>query len=275
MRSIPLILSILFVTNMSFSQNMFWNNYSEINPANSGLENKLDFNNSYQTKFSENINTYPKTFQSNINTRLAEKHGVGLLYSNYQVFTFAQIDRLGVNYNYQFLLENNRKISLGAYFGGRWLNYKGGFYELISNKTISNPEMNFGISYIGEHIYTGISIVQINIDKSALSSYSSLLNVNFRYKFNLTDNFDLFAEVLLTSDNVYYNNRLSVRGVWKNKLMLGFGYARDNKFGGNFTWDIKEKLRIGYSYMYKTSDLDFGSIGSRSTHEFTLGFRFK
>lgn len=277
-------LLFLFFPLISFTQQdplsgMFWNNYAHINPASSGMEFKHEAYATYRAQWTK-INGSPSTLFANYNTRMGEHHGLGVNYY-YETIGFTVKQQANLNYNYQFLLQEDRKIALGAALGFDHLGYDplllpstADPLPQAANNTFI-PNINLGVTYISGHIYSGLGFS--NIDPLRNEPYfnkSMHTHFNFRYHFDLTQNqkFKLFAEMLLRTDWVRLSADFNTRLLAFNQMWFGLSYRTSNIIGGNVMWDIKKKFRVGYM-----AEFNLGSLGNSfgSSHEFVLGLRLE
>ena len=135
------------------------------------------------------------------------------------------------SYNYQLSLNGGAKLSFGtainfqmhqvdwseAIFPGPYEPFP---YE--NNRDVS-LNTDFGLAYLNEKFFTGISVNQITISHFSKETNDAgfydpvpVLNAHFRYLFNLNYSLQLFPQMLLSTDfinvasqfnlNISYNN---------------------------------------------------------------------
>ncbi len=262
---------------------LYWNNYAHYNPATSGLENQYDGYVSYRNQW-QGVNGAPVTLFANANTCLKEHHGLGINYIYDKIgFTASQI--LNANYNYQFLLKNEQKLSLGAAAGiDMWtLNPEWIPPQTLNDPTLPGaqtnyyPNFNAGIAYLSKAIYVGAGFNHLNQSRSG-EVYIRMLHSYFHTRFKLAlgpqSDFNKRAYIcisgILRTDWIKSAADFDVRVVLlKNRLWVGGGYRTTKTMKLHLAWDFKEKYRIAYGFE------NFGAFDKldTSTHEFTIGFK--
>ncbi len=256
---------------------MFWNNYSNFNSAMSGFEYQQHAAATY-------INYYPALYGSyhgvhaNGGMQLAEKHGVGIVYSGDIIPVMT--NTVLVNYNYQFDLKKAGKLSTGVGLGvGRVQIRKG--YEDDYLFAIPEPQntfqLAFGAAYKWKKLLLGVASTNLNQPKnpSTGSYYGPGIGINAHasYDFNIGEKFQLTPRALFSSRGGFQNLQLNVTTTYDERFALGFSlHSRDN-YGVNIGWDIKRKFRVAYSYNVTVSKLNNGASGG--VHEFSIGYLLK
>ena len=257
---------------------MFWNNYSNLNPAMSGLQHQQHGALSIQN-YTPSLTLNQPTAQANYNMRLSGKHGVGINYSGdyYSLIN----NKIALNYNYQFNLKTAGKLSTGIGLGaGRTQFNKSQFGEDISwyNPSPYNYfNLSFGVAYSRGKLNLGVSTANLFSETNpALSSYKGYrlgLNAHVAYTFQLGENFELTPRTLFTAYNGFNQLRLNVTTTFKKKFSLGLSARNTDYLGFNIGWDIHEKFRVAYAFGTTFSKLNNGVSGG--IHEFTIGYFLK
>lgn len=287
MKRILIISLLISVKGLSQSEpqfNMFWNNYSMFNPANTGLHYKHYGNVTYLSQW-DKVEGAPNSFTANYETKLEKiNSGVGAGYLRDVIGLFTD-NRFYLNYAYQLSFENS-VLSFGSSLFFRRIGFNPNWYapETGTNSSLdpnlpigaydTKLNVNVGISYKREKLEIGLSTTQINepnytdVNFNGARHYFGLLS----YQFKLTENLNLKPTLYYKTDGVVGVLDLNALFTLKNKYWLGLSVRSTSAFGGQLGIDIKEKLRIGYAYDYFNSDL---SVYRNSTHEITLGILLK
>ena len=269
------LLTFVFLGSGVFAQRdpiitAFWNNYSIFNPATSGLEFKHQATVTYRNQW-DKVSGAPKSLFANYNTLLGKHHGVGINYT-YETIGYSKGRYLHLNYNYQFKIDDDRKISLGISPGLYNINVKGNYWpEPTAPISLTYISFNGGIAYKGKSIYTGIGVTHF----VELQKYKSLpflthdphLYVHFRKEHKIRKS-KLYVEGIYRTDFVKSKFDINVRAVFFNKLTLGSGFRFSEAIMLFGSWDFNEKFRLGYAYDFQMHLLTAVQGG----HEITLGF---
>lgn len=269
----------LLLTSSAFAQeepvsDMYWNNYSHYNPAMSAVDQKHEANVSY--KFQPNDFYTPSSLFANYGINLKGKHGLGLNYVNEQ-FGFFQVNRIKLNYNYQFKLKEGRRLSVGTSLGFSRFTMSPNWncpvcdYHLFYIVPQNNIQLDLGAAYYGRNIIAGLSETQIPIYESFDHFRSTPhLIMNFRYQGAVFSLPSFILETKLQTDFQRYQQDFNIGYNIKDFLEVGVGYRTTETVLINMTGIIKERFRVGYSFGQPLSQ----SSGSRrNIHEFTLGLR--
>ena len=95
---------------------MFWNNYSVVNPANSGF-NYRHFATVQGRAQWMSLDGYPKRLWAGYDVKIdAINSGIGVNYS-YKIFGLVEESKIQLNYNYQFEFTEEHKLGIGVSFG--------------------------------------------------------------------------------------------------------------------------------------------------------------
>lgn len=258
------------------TSDMYWNNYSYFNPAMSGVKYKHEANVSYRSQFNNEFSNYSAWF-ANYGTNIKEKHGFGLNYVNETIW-ISRVDRVKLNYNYQFELKEGRKLAVGTAVSFRSMSLSPNWFEEcpMCDPHYSFPkkvfQLDLGAAYYGKNITAGLGLTQIQIYKnSEYDDHIPHLTGNFRYEELLSfPRGSLFLETKIQTDFVRYRQDFNIGYTIKEFLEVGLGYRTSDAVSINVTGVVKKRYRIGYSYAMTINALSSYSTG---THEFTLGLR--
>ncbi len=255
---------------------MFWNNYSNFNPAMSGFQYEKHAAISAQEywKFNKGL----ETINANYNQRIFGQHGVGINYSGDLTSLINNV--LTLNYNYQFNFEKAGKLSTGIGIGAGRKQYKKNIYGsqfpiVIYPQNYFN--LTLGVAYSWKSLIVGISTTNLvpPINSSLSSPFTDRVGINIHagYAVQLGENYQLTPRLFFASQNGYQLMRFNLTTTFKNKYSLGLSARSNNNFGINIGWNIKEKFRVAYMINTTFSKLNNGA--GNAGHEFSIGYFIK
>jgi len=257
---------------------MFWNTYSNFNPAMSGLKYQQHGAISYQT-IAPSLSGSHQELQANYNMRLSGKHGVGINYSgDYNAFTN---NKIALNYNYQFDLKKAGKLSTGVATGVGRSEVREEYFDSFGAPYGSDPynyfHLSLGTAYTWKNLILGISTSNLFPQEDPAFSFNSGnrvgMNAHVSYGFELGKNLELTPRAIFTTYNGFHQLGLNVSTTFKKKFSLGLTAFNRDHYAVNLGWDIKEKYRVAYSFGRTFSKLSNSS--SYGTHEFSIGYIIK
>lgn len=262
---------------LSFGQtDMFWNNYSNFNPAMSGFQYKQHAAIGAEEYWKSNKGV--ETINANFNQRIFGQHGVGINYTGNLTSLMNNI--LTLNYNYQFSFEKAGKLSTGIGIGAGRKQFKKNIFG-SQFPTIIYPQNYFnltlGAAYSWQNLIVGISTTNLvpPTNSSLGSPFTDRVGINIHsgYAFQLGENYQLTPRIFFASQNGYQLMRFNLTTTFKNKYSLGLSARSNDNFGVNIGWDIKDKFRVAYMINQTFSKLSNGSgyLG----HEFSIGYIIK
>lgn len=251
---------------------MFWNNYSEINPATVGLDNVQQAIITYRNQW-QGVSGAPRTLSGNYNARIGRRHGVGVNFTNGSIGN-SNDQEVQVNYSYQHIISNSQRISFGAGPSYNRHTFPADWYPMTPTSNSFN--FNAGIAYNGNNIFAGIGATQLfNTRFDATTNGIDLVPhyyAHFRKSFHISRRMKFYLEGVYRTDLIKSQADFNVRLVVINNIMLGVGYRLDDEVTGHISWDIDGHFRVGYAYDRSTHKLSSYSLG---THEFSLGYLIK
>lgn len=139
------------------------------------------------------------------------------------------------------------------------------------------PDLNAGIYLYGSSYYFGASMQQIIKNKLAFDgNYTEGKDaahyfITTGYRFWINTNFSVLPSVMLKYVNPLpkaFDVNLKVG--YKNLVWLAAGYRKNDAFTGSFGFDVLNKVSVGYTYDYTTSEIKSITSGS---HEITARIR--
>ena len=239
---------------------MFWNNYSIINPAASGLYYKHQASAQWRH---QSKTTGSEAITGGYNTKLDFIHGgLGVAYL-YEKFGSPTYQRANLDYSYQIKLNETNVLSAGIGLGVIYRDYSD-WPVSFRPKNETAFAMNLGVVYKNEKLSVGLSSTQVNMKERDFIIFAD-------YVLNITPDIDLKPRILARADVKMYGE-FSLMGSFKKQYWLGAGYRSLNTVYFMAGWDIREKFRIGYSYSLTTSK---SKLIPRDTHEVVLAFLLK
>ena len=188
------------------------------------------------------------------------------------------------NFSYTINLSNNRRLSFGAKLGGRLLNIDWSrgtsqnpdvvFQQNVNNKFL--PTIGAGIYLHSDKSYLGVSIPNFLTNEHYDEVQESLAAERLHF-------FLIGGTVMDMSESVKFKPAfflkhvvgaplifdLSANFMFNDNLRLGLAYRWDDSVSGLIGFQLTEKLLIGYSYDFTTTDLQQFNSG---THEIMLRF---
>jgi len=275
----PLVLTaftlLLFCARQAQAQSytdltQFWNMYALLNPATTGLEYDLDAGIAARPSVSDLY----LNVQSNI--LLARHHGLGVNYSMIASFPDDRTQQAHLNYNYQFLLKDTRRISIGAALGFQSNAGNSGTSYYSEPYSVAAPDLNLGLAYRGKALIAGAGVA--HVVPFFNSYYGPQFNVHASYLFRLgkQKNFSLRPQVLVCNRDEYFVGNFNLTAAWKEQWWLGASLRYE--FYGNAQywslmtgWDIKRRFRVGYSVDVSGHQTKFGPFIS-IYHEIVFAF---
>lgn len=278
MKTITLV-SILILSFVSNAQNeqspsMFWNNYSQFNPAVSGLEYQQKGILTYRNQW-PSLTAATQTLFANYEARIGRRHGIGLNLISEQGLIGNQSQKVQANYSYHFVMKNSRRISIGispSFDRSVSVEY---WPTLVSKKSSLN--FNTGIGYQGETILAGIGVTRLlditSIDGFIGTNLTPGLYAHIRKIFAINRSLDIYLEGVYQSQDGFRSFNLNTRIVLYNKFMFGGGIGLRDNFMVQLGWDINDRFRVAYAYDTAVSKLNNAISGG--SHELTLGYVVK
>ena len=292
MRALILLLYLL-ISIPAFSQqeplsSMFWNNYSVVNPANSGFDYKhfatVQGRNQW-TGYEGN----PKTAWVNYDIKIdAINSGSGIYYS-YDEIGNLSTNVILVNYNYQFTIRENHHLGLGISFGyqeqkieDNW-NPNNQFIDpaIPGNSTASTFNAAVGLKYRFKKFCFGLSVKNLTDPSYGHEgTHWQFEYPNYRasyilstYSIKLSESFDLEPGIFFRSDITELSMDVNIRSIFKEKVWLGSSLRGNST---NFSAIsamagvvFRKKLQLGFATDFSTGRFSSYDGG---TYELYLSF---
>jgi type IX secretion system PorP/SprF family membrane protein len=276
------LVTIAFISTCIFASGqseMFWNNYSNFNPAMSGFQYKLHGSATY-TDYYPSLSGNYSAVNANYGMKIAHHHGVGITYNGDFIHAIKN-NKVLLNYNYQLNLKKAGRLSIGTGLGVGQSTVD--YDKLTFGDSIVHPssaasfELNVGLAYKWKNLYIGISATNLTPkEQHPLSSYyrpRTGYNLHVQYAFQITRKLQLTPRVLYTSLDGFHRLQPNLTLSYNEQFHLGVSSKLWDKFGVNAGFDIKNKLRVSYMFSKTISKLSSGI--SSGVHEFSIGYTIK
>ena len=268
---------------------MFWNNYSVVNPANSGF-----FYRHFATVQSRwqwiDFEKNPKTTWINYDIKIDRlKSGSGIYYAYDEIGNIEE-HVFTVNYNIQFAIREVHRFALGACFGyqkqdiaDNWVATDNFTIDgaIPGGSTTSLYNTGIGIIYHYKKITSGFSVKNLtepayrhegthwDFDYPRYRTYYFLL----RYKFELNESLELEPGLLIRHDITAWAMDVNVRTIYKEKFWLATA-TRVNSgnlsvIGFMLGVSFWNRLQLGYNAEFSTGNY---RRSPWNTHEAFISF---
>lgn len=262
----------------------FMNDYA-INPATAGIRENIEIrsNNRYQW---EGLTDAPRTYTLSLSVPMSDqKLGVG-------AYLFTDIvgptRRVGFQLGGAYRLPISEALTLGVGVSVGMLEYSvdGHKIELRDQNDIALinalgrtrvVDAKAGIFLEGDDFYFGFSIPQVaqnNVDlySTSIAGNSTLkthMFVTAGYRYEINEDYKIEPNIMVKYVSpTPIKVDISVRGIFRDFLWLGGSYRNNDAFTAMIGVKIQDKILIGYSHDFTTSDIRNYSSG---THEVMLG----
>jgi type IX secretion system PorP/SprF family membrane protein len=264
-----------------FSQNMF--NRLFVNPASAGSSEAICASLLYRAQW-VSFDGAPKSGVLGIEAPLFNnKVGVGLSILTDQIgFENTLQGKLAANYKFNV---GNGKLAIGVDFDFMQHEIDGKFKApdqsandpAIPKSAVSGTafDLGSGIFYNSEKLYVGLSATHLLESEVDLDNFKKEYKRHFYgmigYTIDLTPTVALKPMVFVknVTDNTTFDVNLNAH--FNDRFWVGVSYRNEDAIVGLLGLNITEKLRLGYSYDFTTSDVKDYSDG---THEIMLGYCF-
>lgn len=278
MKSLITFVGIFLASSTFAQQDMFWNNYSNYNPAMSGFQYQQHAALSYADYFLTDPGK-PASLTANYNIRLAEKHGLGINY--FGVYDHINNVNYLANYNYQFNLKNTGRLSAGIGVGFNHIYDNPNFVSPYYNGPLESRVdglVNLGVAYKWKGLTTGLSFNNRIVVEAADNKFKrNGLNALVEYDFALGEQFQLTPRIIYGVSENGNRGGLStdLTLAFRKKFSLGATYSViGSRLGIHAGWNITDRFRIAYMFNTELSNLNTGAIIT-PRHQFTLGYMMK
>lgn len=287
--SMKKILAVLTVSCLStvgfaqqdpqFSQNMF--NRLFVNPAYAGSSESICAHLLYRNQW-VNYDGAPKTGVIGIDGPVANgKVGVGL-----SILT----DKIGFENTLQGKLSGNYKFDVGQGKLGLGIDLDFMQHQIDGNFRASDPgdpsiptsgvsgtafDLGFGAYYNNDKFFAGVSASHLLESSVDLDNFSKVYKRHMygMVGYNLEVSPMVILKPMIFVKNVSGNTTfdINVNAQYNERFWVGLSYRNEDAIVGMLGMNVTEKLKVGYSYDFTTSQLKNYSDG---THEIMLGYCF-
>jgi type IX secretion system PorP/SprF family membrane protein len=265
-----------------FSQNMY--NRLYVNPAYAGSSEAICAHLLYRSQW-VNYDGAPKTGVLAIDAPLANnKVGVGL-----SVMT----DKIGAEKTLQGKLAGNYKFTLGQGKLGAGIDLDFMQHQIdgadfkAPDPSVTDPsipknsvsgtafDLGAGLYYNTDKLYVGVSATHMLEAKVDLDNFSKEYKRHIYgmigYTFELTPTVALKPMVFVKTVTGNTTMDFNINAHFNERFWVGVSYRNEDAIVGLLGMNITDKLKVGYSYDFTTSDVKDYSDG---THEIMLGYCF-
>ncbi len=293
----PIFVAFLFLLWIPVSNaqqdpltSQFWNNYSQFNPATTGLFYDHQATLAYRNQWNH-VNGAPVSLFANYGILLGRHHGLGIA-GDINIAGFYKTSELNINYNYQFIVGEQmgipQKISVGI---GAGLSQLGSNADWIPPTTTNDPyipvtgatlapNFNAGIAYHGQALFVGTGVTHIvpSSFRLATNSYYNqarhyYLMASYTFRTGEGKRVELIPQIQGRTDAVKLSFDLNLLAAYnikdKQRVWAGISYRYQDAVGVQVGCDFFKRYRVGYSYDISINPLSLLSSGS---HEFVLAF---
>lgn len=264
-----------------FSQNMF--NRLFVNPAYAGSSESICAHLLYRNQW-VNYDGAPKTGVIGIDGPVANgKVGVGL-----SILT----DKIGFENTLQGKLSGNYKFDVGQGKLGLGIDLDFMQHQIDGNFRAPDPavvdpsipkagvsgtafDLGFGAYYNNDKFFAGVSASHLLESSVDLDNFSKVYKRHMygMVGYNLEVSPMVILKPMIFVKNVSGNTTfdINVNAQYNERFWVGFSYRNEDAIVGMLGMNVTEKLKVGYSYDFTTSQLKNYSDG---THEIMLGYCF-
>jgi type IX secretion system PorP/SprF family membrane protein len=275
-------LLVSFLSSSFFAQQeplmtLFWQNYSRINPAMTGVKYTHLGTANWRNQW-DGVNGAPNTLIAGYQTRQEKlKGGVGFNFSHHAI-GFSRSNTFDVNYSHHLVLKEKHKLFLGVSAGLHHFRFKPVWVGVDPNDPLFPQEKtdlafvaNVGLAYSYNKFSVGISSTKLNQPRLKNTNFSITRNyfVHASYTIPIKNNFELKPQVLVRSDLQFMSTDFNLLATFKKHYWIGFTYRTNDAYCSMLGLDLKGKYRISYAYDRTNNALSNISKGS---HEIGLAF---
>lgn len=270
---------------------LFSTNYSQFNPAATGLFHRLSASASYLNQY-PSLNYSPKSYTGSYQQHVeCLKGGLGINYSHDPIDYNGSDQRATLQYSYQLNLTNERTLSFGAALGARRIereeqtsyNYTNSGIVAYTDYAGSGvkPTCNFGMMYKGKKLVLGFSVTQLNdknfhivtnIAPQQVWEYPLDRNYYFNaaYMIDMGEKIQIEPQLLYHCAGGFQTLATGLIATYNKCYWLGGQLANRDSFAAMAGVDIAERFRLGYAYSVTVSRLNNGTSGG--SHEVVLRY---
>jgi type IX secretion system PorP/SprF family membrane protein len=249
---------------------LFWNNYSLVNPAMTGADQKHRATVNWRNQW-DKVNGAPNTLLAGYQVKHETwNSGFGINYT-FETIGFERSHQADLNYSYHIELSRGGKILLGASAGYRQSRHQHPFNPGNSLFPVDSRNIcfvaNVGLAYSKERFLVGVSSTSINQPRSGSYQLKRVLHTHASYAFSVGKKLEVKPQVLFRTDLINYSMDLNLLATFKKQYWIGISYRHSDAICGMLGVDLKQKYRVSYAYDYTINKL---SSISRGSHEIGL-----
>ncbi|WP_299058543.1 type IX secretion system membrane protein PorP/SprF [uncultured Polaribacter sp.] len=219
-------------------------------------------------------------------TPLGNNIEVGLTLQTDQIGNVIKEHNFNVDFAYKIDLSYTSKLSFGLKAGVNLFNTDFSGFNLQSGQFSSDPSFseninnNFinigaGAFYFSDNFYVGLSVPNL-INTKYLSKTNGLYEIEEERHYFFTTGYVFEVNEMLRLKPSILTKAvvgaplivdMNVNALYNDRVEFGLGYRLNDAFIAMFNIKVNDKLRIGYSYDYTSTNLNTFSNGS---HELFL-----
>lgn len=245
---VSLVIGSLAMAQQEPLNSLFWNNYSTVNPANTGFDSRIFLSTQIKTYQDYKFSVLPKWTIAEV--RIAKDHAIGIQTSQFSDRTRVN-SRLGLNYAYKLYVNDDHFISFGVSFATAGQVYDESRYVFFDPRQAQGELMYFqrppiqstdnsyafglGIQYRRKRLTAGFSIQNLNEPAYVHSGVDAsgeaieLKDVQPRAFYGMIE------YAIIVSDKVKLIPRSMV-----------FSQARFNYINASFNMDLADVWQVGF-----------------------------
>jgi len=283
-------LSTLMISKLVFAQQLpIYTNYMlnpyAYNPAVAGSKPNAVFNLNYRNQW-VGFQDAPKTYMASIHSPVGKQKKVafGILMNSDNTGLLSRTSGY-ITLGYHVKLNKNYKLGFGLSAG--MIQYRIKLFDakladsgddLLTGNILSNNvfDSNGGLYLYSDKLFFGISAHQFIGNKitwkDSQSNLSQHIYATFGYTFKVSKTISIQPSALAKLNApAPFQPEFSLRAFYKNILWLGGSYRINDAASALVGVTIKDKLTIGYSFDFITSNIKSYSRGS---HEIAICYQF-
>ncbi|WP_188620599.1 PorP/SprF family type IX secretion system membrane protein [Flavobacterium suaedae] len=288
-RRYQLLLLLVFITQQAVAQQepqytQYMYNTLTVNPAYTGSTGGLDVLLQHRSQW-VGVDGAPRTQAFTVHSPWGDNVGVGLSAVNDRIGPADEL-YLDGNFSYTLRLGMDSNLAFGLKGGARILNIdwsRGRYYDEgdpLLNSNINNKAsvtIGSGVYYYTDRWYAGVSVPNFIRDNYYDDVQESVVSDRLHYYiiggyvFDLSENIKFKPAVL---GKVVSGAPITVDGsanfLFYERFTFGAAYRYDDSLSALAGFQITDKLFVGYSFDYSTTELNKYNDGS---HEVVLRFQ--
>ena len=261
-------------------------NMNIINPAFAGIKDSPELNLVYRNQYL-GIDDAPRTISMAYSRPMGSNLGLGISVINDRVFVLTETD-IAIDVSYKLQVGEKTNLYFGLKAGGGFTNIdltranSGGNDPLFQeNQDFFNPHIGAGLNIQNEKFYISIStpnflrgeryVKQGNIPSAAVDASHFYLGGG--YNFRINENLVLTPRAMMRSvEGAPTSYDVGASLDIRERFMVGSNYRVDEMLAVYGLFQIVDKLKLGASYDFTTSDVNL--VNDSGSLELILKYQF-